>query len=128
MQQNDDHSRGSSSASQDAESRTRPGRRSVEDRQQAVLELLGGKATVDQIARRLGVRPDTVEGWRAEALEGMRDSLSRAGKSPQERTLEKENRQLKDALTEAAMRETILKRELEAARGARPTRPAKPRR
>lgn len=58
----------------------------------------------------------------------MRDSLSRAGKSPQERTLEKENRQLKDALTEAAMRETILKRELEAARGARPTRPAKPRR
>ena len=77
---------------------------------------------------RASARRYTVEGWRAEALEGMRDSLSRAGKSPQERTLEKENRQLKDALTEAAMRETILKRELEAARGARPTRPAKPRR
>ena len=29
------------------ESRARPGRRSVEDRQRAVLELMSGKATVD---------------------------------------------------------------------------------
>jgi hypothetical protein len=34
------------------ESRGRPGRRSVEDRQRAVLELMAGKATVDQLARR----------------------------------------------------------------------------
>ncbi len=128
MQQNGDDTRGTSAASGDAETRTRPGRRSVEDRQQAVLELLGGKATVDQVARRLGVKPETVEGWRAEALEGMRESLSRAGKSPQERTLEKENRQLREALTDASMREAVFKRELEAARGARPTRPAKSRR
>ena len=128
MQQNADETKGTSSSTSDGEPRTRPGRRSVEDRQQAVLELLGGKATVDQVARRLGVKPETVEGWRNEALDGMRESLSRAGKSPQERTLEKENRQLREALTDASMREAILKRELEAARGARPTRPAKSRR
>ena len=128
MQQNGDDTRGTSAASGDAETRTRPGRSSVEDRQQAVLELLGGKATVDQVARRLGVKPETVKVSRAEALEGMCESLSLAGKSPQERTLEKENRQLREALTDASMRETILKRELEAARGARPTRPAKSRR
>jgi hypothetical protein len=34
----------------------RPGRRSVEDRTQAVLELLAGKATVDQLARRQPLR------------------------------------------------------------------------
>lgn len=89
MQQNGDDTRGTSAASGDAESRTRPERRSVEDRQQAVLELLGGKATVDQVARRRGVKPETVEGSRAEAREGMRESLSRAGESPQERTAEK---------------------------------------
>lgn len=40
----------------------RPGRRTVEERQQAVLDLLAGKASVDQLARRLGVLPATVEG------------------------------------------------------------------
>jgi transposase-like protein len=39
--------------------RGRPGRRSAEDRRRAVLELLGGKATVDQIAMRFGVLPQT---------------------------------------------------------------------
>lgn len=32
--------------------RPRPGRRSAEDRERAVLDLLSGKASVDQIARR----------------------------------------------------------------------------
>ena len=40
--------------------RGRPGRRSAEDRRRAVLELLGGKATVDQVAVRFGVLPQTV--------------------------------------------------------------------
>jgi transposase-like protein len=35
-----------------------PGRRSVEDRQHVVLELLAGKASVDQLARRYGVNPE----------------------------------------------------------------------
>lgn len=39
-----------------------PGRRTVEERQQAVLELFAGKATVDQSARRLSVHASTIEG------------------------------------------------------------------
>lgn len=108
--------------------RTRPGRRSVEDRQAAVLELFAGKATVDQLARRFGVHPETIEQWRTEALGGIHEAFARGSKSPKERELERENRQLRDAVTEGSIREAVLKRELEAARGARPTRPAKPRR
>ena len=110
------------------EPRGRPGRRSVQDRQQAVLELLGGKATVDQLARRFGVRAETVEGWREEALAAMRAGLAHGGPSPRERDLARENAQLRDALTEAAIAQALLKRELEAARGAHPTRPGKSRR
>ncbi len=42
--------------------RGRSGRRTVEARRRAVLELLGGKAAVDQVAIRFGVLPQTVEG------------------------------------------------------------------
>ena len=38
--------------------RGQPGRRSVEDRRWAVLELLSGKASVDQVATRYGVKPN----------------------------------------------------------------------
>ena len=57
-------SRASEQGSNSEESRSRPGRRSAEDREKAVLELMSGKATVDQVARRLGVQPSTVEKWR----------------------------------------------------------------
>ena len=66
--------------------RGRPGRRTVEERQQAVLDLLAGKASVDQLARRLGVLPVTVEGWRQDALAGVADALRRgSGKTARER-------------------------------------------
>src|SRR2546422_11283552 len=45
--------------------RGRPGRRSTEERTQAVLELLSGKAMVDQLAFRFGVQPSTVQRWPA---------------------------------------------------------------
>lgn len=51
--------------------RGRPGRRTVEDRKEAVLALLSGKATVDQLAQKYGVYPATVEGWRDEALKAV---------------------------------------------------------
>ena len=35
---------------------------------------MSGKASVDQLARRFGVQPETIEGWRTEALEGMREA------------------------------------------------------
>jgi transposase-like protein len=68
-----------------ADVRARPGRRTVEERQQAVLELFAGKATVDQIARRLGVHASTVEGWRQDALGGVEQALRRgSGKTTAE--------------------------------------------
>jgi hypothetical protein len=42
--------------------RGRPGRPAVEDRTEAVLALLAGKASVDQLAMRDGVRKETIEG------------------------------------------------------------------
>jgi transposase-like protein len=39
--------------------RGRPGRRTTEERTQAVLELLSGKASVDQLASRFGVQAST---------------------------------------------------------------------
>jgi transposase-like protein len=111
-----------------SEARARPGRRSVEDRQQAVLELFAGKATVDQLARRFGVKPETIEAWREEALAAMREGFRRGSKSPRERELERELSQVRDALTESAIAQALLERELEAARSANPSQPARSRR
>ncbi len=63
--------------------RGRPGRRTAEERRTAVLELLSGKATIDQLARRFGVLPSTIEGWRADALAGIAEALRRGpGRRP----------------------------------------------
>lgn len=106
--------------------RGRPGRRSVEDRRQAVLELLAGKATVDQLARRYGVKPETVEGWREAALAGVEEALRRgSGKSERERELERENEVLRNALTRQTMKSELLERALE---DRPPSRPGKSRR
>ena len=55
--------------------RGRPGRRSSEERTQAVLDLLGGKATVDQLGFRFGVQAQTIERWREQALAGIEGAL-----------------------------------------------------
>jgi transposase-like protein len=55
--------------------RGRPGRRRVDDRKEAVVELLSGKSGVDQLAFRFGVHPKTVENWREVALEGIEHSM-----------------------------------------------------
>lgn len=111
------------------EQRGRPGRRSAEDRREAVLELIAGKATLDQIARRFGVHTDTVEGWRDEALAAIEAALRRgSAKSPREQELEREVKDLKHALTETVMEKTLLKRALDQEREGRPTVPTKSRR
>ena len=70
--------------------RGRPGRRSAEERTQAVLELLSGKATVDQLARRFGVYPATIEKWREVAIESMTGALRQGeGKTSREVALER---------------------------------------
>ena len=104
------------------ERRGRPGRRSVEDRASAVLELLSGKAGVDQLARRFGVHPSTVEKWRQDALEGISLALRQGtGKSPRELELEKRLMQVERAFTDVAIKKELLERFL----AERPTVPGK---
>jgi transposase-like protein len=104
------------------ERRGRPGRRSVEDRAQAVLELLSGKAGVDQLARRFGVHPSTVERWRQDALEGISLALRQGtGKSPRELELEKRLKQVERAFTDVAIKKELLEKFL----AERPTGPGK---
>lgn len=109
--------------------RARPGRRTVEERQHAVLELLAGKATVDQIARRLGVHAATVEGWRADALAGVEQALRRGtGKTAAELDLERKHRDLEKVVTTLSIQKCLLENALETERAGRPTGPARSRR
>ena len=109
--------------------RVRPGRRTVEERQQAVLDLFAGKATVDQIARRLGVLPSTVEGWRQDALGGIAEALRRgSGKTTRELELEREVKTLEQVVTKTAIQKALLEQALDIEREKRPTGPARSRR
>lgn len=106
--------------------RHRPGRRTVQERQKAVLDLFSGKASVDQIAKRLGVLPETVEGWRQDALGGVSEALRRGtGKTARELELERENRKLRDVVTTSAIKAALLEQALDIERQKRPTGPAR---
>ncbi|HEU4731382.1 MAG TPA: transposase [Kofleriaceae bacterium] len=118
-----------SSAADDADVRARPGRRTVEERQQAVMDLFAGKATVDQIARRLGVHAETVEGWRQDALGGVAEALRRgSGKTPAELELERKNQELEKVVTKLSIQKCLLENALETERSKRPIVPAKSKR
>ncbi|MGC3998583.1 MAG: transposase [Anaeromyxobacter sp.] len=106
--------------------RGRPGRRSAEDRRRAVLELLGGKATVDQVAMRFGVLPETVEGWRADALAGIDAALRQGtGKSARETELEAELEVMRETALNATVQVTLLQKAMGIK--PRPSRPARSR-
>jgi len=76
----------------------------VDERTEAVVELLSGKATVDQVAFRFGVHPKTVEKWREVALEGIEHSMRQGtGKSKRERELERKLEALERASTDLAV-------------------------
>jgi transposase-like protein len=101
----------------------------VEERQQAVLDVLGGKATIDQVARRLGVQAATVEGWRDDALGGIAEALRRgSGKTARELELERELETMRKVVTKTAIQKCLLEQALETEREKRPTGPAKSRR
>lgn len=102
--------------------RGRPGRRSAEERTRAVLELLSGKATVDQLARRFGVYPATIEKWREVAIESISGALRQGdGKSARELALERRVKDLERAFTDVAIKKELLERFL----AERPTRPGR---
>jgi transposase-like protein len=87
-----------------------------------VVELLSGKATVDQVGFRFGVHPKTVEKWREVALEGIERSMRQgSGKSKRERELERKLKALERAFTDLAIRYELLERAL----SERPARPGR---
>ncbi len=93
--------------------RGRPGRRTGEERTRAVLELVSGKASVDQLAQRFGVLPSTIEKWRQDALAAVADAMRRGeGRSPREAALEKELHGLERAFTNLAIKHELLERAL----------------
>jgi transposase-like protein len=101
----------------------------VEERQQAVLEVMAGKATVDQIARRLGVHASTVEGWRQDALAGVEQALRRgSGKTAAELELERKHRDLEKVVTTLSIQKCLLEQALEVERAGRPIVPVRSRR
>lgn len=107
--------------------RGRPGRRSAEERRKAVLELLGGKATTDQVAMRFGVLPQTVEGWREDALAGIDAAMKKGtGKTARELELEAEVAVLRETALNATMQVTLLQKAMGIK--PRPSRPARSRR
>ena len=112
-----------------AEVRARPGRRTVEERQQAVMDIFAGKATVDQVARRLGVHASTVEAWREDALGGVAEALRRgSGKTPTELQLERRTHELEQVVTKLSIQKCLLENALETERAGRPTGPARSKR
>lgn len=101
----------------------------MEERQRAVLELFAGKATVDQIARRMAVHPSTVEGWRQDALGGVEQALRKgSGKTASELELERKNRDLEKVVTTLSVQKCLLEQALDIERARRPTEPARSRR
>ena len=95
-----------------------------------MLELLSGKASLDQVARQYGVSADTVAGWRERALQGIQEALAQGDQgSARERELAKENQQLREALSQVTVERALaLKAVEEWKRSSRPSRPARSRR
>lgn len=105
--------------------RGRPGRRTADERSEAVLQLLSGKATVDQLASRYGVQPSTIEGWREVALEALGAAMRQGtAKSAREQELERDMETLREAFTDLAIRHELVERALKE----RPSRPGRSRR
>jgi transposase-like protein len=110
--------------------RGRPGRRSAGERREAVMSLLAGKSTVDQLAKQYGVHPETVVGWRDAAVAAIDQAMVvGSGQSPKERELEREVSQLRSALAQATLERAVAMQGVEEwKRASRPTRPARSRR
>jgi transposase-like protein len=75
--------------------RGRPVRRTLADRQQAVIQVLGGKASIDQVAARMGVYRKTIEQWCDQPIGGIGEAALRGDLgTPRELELEREVEEL----------------------------------
>lgn len=100
------------------------------ERQDAVLRLLSGRASADQLGRQYGVLPETVLGWRDTALAAFESALRTGdGRTERERELEREVSDLKDALSRATVERSVAIRAVEEwKQQTRPSRPTRSRR
>jgi hypothetical protein len=108
-------------------SRGRPGRRTTSERVDAVLALLAGKASPDQLGRKYGVLPTTVAKWKDDALAGIEEVLRRGdGPSPRERELEREIAELRDVVGRLSVERALAVKAIEEwKRESRPSRPGR---
>jgi transposase-like protein len=101
--------------------------RSASDREQAVLALTTGKASVDQFARQFAVQPETIEGWRTEALQGMREAMwRRTGSSEREADFQGGVQLLRETVTDSPVAQALRKRAFEEEHKGRATVSARP--
>lgn len=108
--------------------RGRPGRRTLADRQEAVMQVLSGKASIDQVASRMGVYAKTVEQWRDQALAGMSEALLRGDVgTPRERELQREVDELRETLKDVSVRYALAQQAVDKLVGKGPTQPARSR-
>ena len=108
--------------------RGRPGRRSAADRSEAVKALLSGKGSIEQLSQKYGVSQETIESWRAQALDAVEGAF-RGGPATtdREKELEKQVSQMKSALTRTVMEKELLQQALDIERAKRPTGPRRSR-
>jgi transposase-like protein len=111
--------------------RGRPGRRTAEQRREAVLAVLSGKSSIDGVAQQYGVLPATVVAWRDEAISAIEGSFARNGdgRSARERELERELDELRKVVGTLSVEKAVLLKAVdEWKRETRPSRPTRSRR
>jgi len=83
---------------------------STEEKVAIVLSVLRGELSMSEASRRHGVSDKTLLAWRDRFLKGGEAALKGKGPDAQVKALENENKQLKEALAEMALRVEVLKK------------------
>ncbi len=83
---------------------------STEEKVAIVLSILRGELSISEASRRHGVSYKTLLAWRDRFLKGGEAALKGKGPDARVKSLENENKQLKEALAEMALRVEVLKK------------------
>ena len=83
---------------------------STEDKVTIVLSILRREVSISEASRKHGVSYKTLLAWRDRFLKGGEAALKGKGPDARVKTLENENRELKEALAEMALRVEVLKK------------------
>ena len=82
---------------------------STEEKVAIILSILRGELSISEASRKHGVSYKTLLTWRDRFLKGGEAALKGKGPDAQVKALEQENKQLKEALAEMALRVEVLK-------------------